>query len=77
MMKKRVPRRLQDFGLVWVCDTDNLSISSSKCANGRTVLDILNGETPDISEYLDFLFYDWVVYRSNARMGESSIGRWL
>jgi len=77
MIKKRAPRRLWDFGLVWVCDTGNLSVSSSKYTNGRTALKIVTNETPDISEYLDFSFYNWVVYRSNAGMGESSIGRWL
>jgi hypothetical protein len=61
MIKKKVPRRLWDFGLVWICDTGNLSVSSSKYANGRTwSLEIVTGETPDISEYLDFSFYEWV-----------------
>ena len=77
MIKKRVPRRLWNFSLVWVWDTGNLSWPSSKYTNGRIALEIVTGETPDISEYLDFSLYDWVVYRFNAGMGESSIGRWL
>ena len=60
---------------MWICDTGNLSIFISKHANGRTALEIVSGETLDISEYLDFSFYDWVVYISNVGMGESSIGR--
>ena len=32
---------------------------------------------PDISEYLDFSFYDWVSYRCNTGLGEISIGRWI
>ena len=62
---------------MWICDTGNLSISISKHANGRTALETVSGETRDISEYLDFSFYDWVVYVSNVGMSESSIGRWL
>ena len=54
-----------------------LSVSSSKYANGRTAIEIVTGETPDISEYLDFSFYDWVIYRTNAGLGESSLGRWI
>ena len=77
MMKKRVQRRMWDFGLVWVCNTGNLSISSSKYSNGRTAIEIVTGETPDISEYLYFSFYDWVTYRTNAGLGESSLGRWI
>ena len=58
-----------------MCDTGNLSVSSSKYASGRTAIEIVTGETPDISEYLDFSFYDWVTYRTNAGLGESSLGR--
>ena len=37
----------------------------------------VTGETPDISEYLDFGFYDWVWFKDNAGLGENRIGRWL
>ena len=77
MTKKRVPRRLWDYGLVWICETGNLTVSSSRYAKGRTALEIITGETPDISEYLDFGFYDWVTYRADAGMGELSLGKWL
>ena len=77
MLKNNVPERLWDFGLVWVCETGNLSVSSSHYANGRTSIEHITGETPDISEYLDFTFYDWVVYKPNAGLGDETIGRWL
>jgi hypothetical protein len=38
---------------------------------------IITGETPDISEYLDFEFYDWVLFRGKAGPGEVELGRWL
>ena len=77
MTKKDVPERIWDFGLVWVCETGNLSVSSSRHCGGRTPIESITGETPDISEYLDFGFYDWVIYRSNAGLGEPSLGRWI
>lgn len=77
MTKKKVPRRLWDYGIIWISETGNLAVSSSRYANGRTSIEIITGETPDISEYLEFGFYDWVTYRSNAGLGELSIGRWL
>ena len=77
MLKKKVPPRLWDYGFVWVCETENLCASFSKYAEGRTPLEIITGETPDISEYLDFEFYDWVTFRSNAGLGEVQLGRWL
>ena len=51
--------------------------SSSRYANGRTPLEFITGETPDISEYLDFGFYDWVVYKSNAGVDSPELVRWL
>ena len=77
LVRKRVPRRLWDYLMTWICETNNLSVSSSKYANGRTAIEMITGETPDISEYLDFSFYDWVVYRSNAGLGEPELGRWI
>ena len=77
MHKREVPRRLWDFGLVWVAETGNLISTSSKYSGNRTPLESITGDTPDISEYVDFGFYDWVTYRPNAGLGENSIGRWL
>ena len=77
MLKKKVPPRLWDFGFTWVCETENICANFSKHAQGRTPLEIITGETPDISEYLDFEFYDWVTFRSNAGLGEVQLGRWL
>ena len=77
MQKMRVPQRLWDFGLVWICETGNFIVSSSRYANGRSALEIITGETPDITEYLDFSFYGWCMHRTNAGLGESFIGRWL
>ena len=77
MTKKHVPPRLWDFCFIWICETSNLSVSSFKYAKGRTPLEMITGETPDISEYLEFGFYDWVVYKQNAGLGESLLGRWL
>ena len=37
----------------------------------------MTGETVDISEYLDFGFYDWVWFRENAGLGETKLEKWL
>jgi hypothetical protein len=77
MLKKKVPARLWDYGFAWVCEIENVSANLSKYADGRTPIEIITGDTPDISEYLDFEFYDWVLFRSNAGLGEVELGRWL
>jgi hypothetical protein len=49
----------------------------SKYAEGRTPLEIITGETPEISEYVDSEFCDWVLFRSNAGLGEVELAKWL
>ena len=44
---------------------------------GGTPIESVTGETVDISEYLDFGFYDRVWYHENAGLGERLHGRWL
>ena len=64
--KVNAPDRLWDFGVEYVCEIGNITSNLSRYSKGRTPLEIITGETPDISEYLDFAFYDWVYYRTNA-----------
>ena len=51
--------------------------STSGDLSGRTALEQLTGETPEISEYLGFTFYDWCWYNDNAGLGETKLGQWL
>ena len=44
MTKKKVPQRLWNYGLIWVCETSNMTVSSSKYANGRTSANIQNSD---------------------------------
>ena len=69
MSKMQVPWRLWDFEFIWVCETGNISVSSSKYAAGLTPVEIITGEIPDISEYTDFGFYRWITFKQNAGLG--------
>ena len=75
--KKNVPERLWNFGISYVCETGNIIPTRSKYSRGRTPIECISGDTPDISEYLDFGFYDWVSFRNNAGLGKAEIGRCL
>ena len=39
LLKNKVPSRLWDYGLIWICETGNLSVSSSQYVSGRTPLE--------------------------------------
>ena len=73
-IRRRVPKRVWDFGLVW--ESEIYTRTAGK--DGRTALERITGDTPDISEWLDFEFYDQVWYWDNQHDSkEPKIGRWL
>ena len=51
--------------------------SFSADLQGRTPLEALTGETPYISQYLDFGFYDRICFKENAGVGETKLGIFL
>jgi hypothetical protein len=63
MTKKSVPKHLWDFGLVY--ESELLS-HMARGDDRRTGYEVVTGQTPDISEWLDFKFYDlvWWLERS-------------
>ena len=74
MLKKKVPKHLWDYGIKWVWEVMQRTASTSGDLSRRTTLEQLTGETPEISEYLDFTFYDWCWYNDNAGLGETKLG---
>ncbi len=77
MNKKEVPKRLWDYGIKWVSEIMRMTANSVRILDGRTPLEEVTGETPDISEYLDFGFYDYVWYMDSPGHSDRSFGRWL
>ena len=77
MQRKRVPRRLWDYGLMWVSEVRVRTSSDAADLKGRTPLEQITRDTVDISRYLDFSFYDWSWYHDNAALGLTKLGRWL
>ena len=77
MQRKHVPRRLWDYNLKWVLEVRVRTSSDAVDLKGRTPIEWITGDMVDISEYLDFSFYDWCWYHDNAGLGLTKLGRWL
>ena len=77
MHRKWVPRRLWDYSLKWVSEVRVRTSSDAVDLKGRTPLKRITGDIVDISEYLDFGFYNWCWYHENAGLGLTKFGRWL
>ena len=70
----RVPKHIWYFGLVWEAEID----SRTAVKYGRTPMEILAGDTIDISEWTEFYFYNLFWYWGNhTDKTEGNIGRWI
>ena len=58
-------------------ETSSLTHTSAAKQGGHIPITQVTGETADISEYLDFGFYDEVWFKDNAGLSPSEPGRWL
>jgi Reverse transcriptase (RNA-dependent DNA polymerase) len=75
--KYQVPLRLWDYLLSYTSEILTITVNTSRYSAGRTPLERITGITPDITEYLDFHFYEWCWYKTNAGLGPRLLGRWL
>jgi len=74
--RRSIPRRLWDYAVVHIARLMSLTV---RAGGDWTPMEEITGETPDISEYIDFDFYDWVWYIDNPNDKEEppKLGRWL
>jgi hypothetical protein len=73
-IRRRVPKRCWDFGLVWEAEIYCRTAGKDE----RTALERVTGDSTDISEWLEFEFYDLCWYWDNQQdTKEAKIGRWL
>jgi hypothetical protein len=78
MAEKNIPSQLWDYGLVYVAKIMSI-IARGK--DGRPGIKAIMGHTIDISEWLDFEFYDYIWYwdekQPDMTRDPKLIGRWL
>jgi len=73
--KTGVHKRVCDCLVSYVCEIGNVTTNSSWNADGCIPMEVIKGNTLDITEYLDFVFWDLVTFRSNTGYRCSEIER--
>ena len=76
-LRRKVPPRLWDYGLI---NESNILNRIPRGQQQRNSIEMVTGETPDISEWLDFEFYDRVwYYNQKIELDRSGrrLARWL
>ena len=61
----------------WVTEIMSLTDTAAGDLHGKIPLTEVTGEAVDISEYLDFGFYDPIWFKDNAGLSPAEPGRWL
>ena len=72
--RRRIPKCVWDYHIVWEAQIYTRTVHKNHC----TPLEALTGDTIDISEWIEFEFYDLVIYCDDRDSDtRQSIGRWL
>ena len=61
------PRALWSYGVTYVSKIMQITASFAAYLQGRTPFEALTGETPDISQYLEFGFYESIMVQRRCR----------
>jgi Reverse transcriptase (RNA-dependent DNA polymerase) len=79
MHKAKVPPRLWDYCLEYVSELRCRTALGLYALKGRTPYELVTGETPDISEWIEFSFYEPVWYHTaDLFPGQRrNLGRWM
>ena len=77
IFRTNCPKALWNYGLPHFAKLMQLTASHVASLQGRTPVEAVTGETPDISQYLDFGWYDWVWFKENAGLDVPCLGRFL
>ena len=68
---------LWGYGISSKYGAGSVTVSNSHYAVQRTALEIITGEIPDITQYLEFGIYNWVVFKSNTWVCPPELGWWM
>lgn len=77
IFRSNCPRALWCYEIPHYAAIMSRTASHAGSLNGRAPLEHLTGETVDISEYLDFWFWDRVWYKEDAGIRETRLARFL
>lgn len=79
MHKSSCPKCLWDYCCLLVTKIKNISANNYYAAKGRIPHEIVSGETPDISEYATFSWYQpvWYMNPSLYPMDNKHLGQWI
>ena len=77
MRETNTPFKLVDYVMAYACEIRNFVPSHTMGTNDRTPYELVHNETPDISEYVNFKWFDFVWFWNPVDFQKQNLGRWL
>ena len=77
MRHTNTPVVLWDYCVEYNAELRTMTASNNIHLSGRTPHDLVMGYTPDISELVEFDWYQWVWFNDPVSPGRTQLGRWL
>ena len=77
MRRTNTPVVLWDYCIEYNADLRTMTASNNIELSGRTPHEKVMGYTPDISELVEFEWYQWVWYNDPVSQERTKLGRWL
>ena len=77
MRRTNTPIVLWDYCVEYVAELRCMTATTIFDLNGRTPFETVLGFTPDISELVEFKWFDWVWYHDPVDSDKDHLGRWL
>ena len=77
MKKTNTPIRLRDYCWCYVSDLRSITATRHLYLDDVTHFEKVHGYTPNISEFLSFKWFQWVLYQDPDSPTKAELGRWL
>ena len=77
MRRTNTPVVLWGYCIEYNAELCTLTANNNINLSGRTPHELVMGYTPDISEVVEFEWYQWVWYNDPASTDQTLLGRWL
>ena len=77
MKKTNTPVRLWDYCWEYVTALKVLTATRHFMLDERTPFEKVYGHTPNITEYIQYRWYEWIWFYDIIELNKKSLGRWL
>ena len=77
MRRTNTPVRLWDYCWEYLCALKRFTVTSNIHLDNKTPHEKIHGNMPNITEYIQYSWFEWVWFSDVSNPDDESLGRWL